>query len=132
MKKIRAFLVAFILAITTIGLGVASSVTPVSATLSNCVRGGEYYRGGHYAGIVCFSTAPTGGFVSIRIMCQYYYLYQYHTYTRSSIPQAAGNWSWVSCGNSGHQPVDYIIHVQPIMTPSYLDVGSAWNSLFLF
>lgn len=144
MKKFRAFLVAILMAASSLFV-VANDVTPVAATAGNCSRGGQYYVNGTYAMINCFYGVP-GDAVRITITCKYNLAGVAHTYNvyggwaywaynnpQTSYPGAPGStgWSTASCGHhvqSGPNNNDWIIHACP-----QLNNGSgAWGSAFCF
>lgn len=145
MRKIRAFLVALLMVATSLFV-VGRDASPVSA-VSNCATAGQYYSGGTYAGISCYSYYPIGGSITITITCKYYKFWAYHTYNVSR----TANWTFydpantnpdypatmagttglalVSCGN--HNPADrhdWIIHIQLVTSP----VASYWGYPYVF
>lgn len=143
MKKIRATIVALLLAISAIGFTVAQNVTPASAVLANCSKGGQYYKTpgapplqpipyfSTYAGIVCFASGAGGGSVRLTITCKYQYPSAVsHTYTVYGNWAGVGAWSWASCGDhiDAYNYPDYIIHACPQMSVG----SSAWGADFCF
>lgn len=141
MKKFRAFLVAVLMVVSSLFV-VGSDATPVSATVSNCSRAGQYYEGGRYAQIACFFGYP-GDAIRITITCKYYKWWSWHTYTvagnwaywryydpATSYPGAPGStgWSTASCRTNNTYEPDFIIHVAPQTYP----YASYWGYPFAF
>lgn len=122
MKRIWLLAAAILI---IVGIVVAPSFKPSSvkwgfttqkaaALVGNCSKGGEYYVGGHYAGIVCFYGVP-GDAVRQTITCRYTLVGIAHTYNvygpwrywYAYNPSTAfgygtpgtTDWSFASCGS---------------------------------